>query len=240
MFFLMTLWRVWFIRNEIIHGKEPPPATVSKRFLLSYVRSLLDLSQHPDGSLLKGKHVASSSPQTNGMVKPVNVQASAPWIKPQPGWMKLNIHGSFDASLNQGGIGVIPRNSTGSVIFSACGFIDRCNCALEAELLALKEGIILALQWTLLPICIETDCLEVMNLVQSASSVRSELAHLIRDIGVLISGNREVQIKKVLRCQNTFSHFLANRGPSVACSEFWRDNSCNLIAHLVCEDLSVA
>jgi hypothetical protein len=22
MFFLMTLWRVWFVRNEIIHGKE--------------------------------------------------------------------------------------------------------------------------------------------------------------------------------------------------------------------------
>ena len=174
------------------------------------------------------------------MVKPVKVQESAPWTKPLLGWMKLNIDGSLDASLNQGGIGVILRNSTGSVIFSACGFIDRCNCALEAELLALKEGIILALQWTLLPICIETDCLEVMNLVQSASSVRSELAHLIRDIGVLISGNREVQIKKVLRCQNTFSHFLANRGPSVACSEFWRDNSCNLIAHLVCEDLSVA
>lgn len=232
--FLMTLWRVWLVWNEITHGKIPPPAVVSKRFLLSYVNSLYDIHQNPVGKLLKGKHVLVYPLRNTS--KPVKIQPPVPWTKPQLGWMKLNIDGSFDASLNQGGIGAILRNNAGSVIFSACGFIERCSSALEAELLACKEGIIMALQWTLLPICIETDSLEAVNLNQSANNVRSELAHLIREIGELISGNREITIKKVLQCQNTVSHFLANRGRTVSRSEFWPDNTCNLITHLVCED----
>ena len=41
---LMTMWRCWHIRNELLHNKYPPPVDVSKRFLCSYLDSLQCIS----------------------------------------------------------------------------------------------------------------------------------------------------------------------------------------------------
>lgn len=45
--FLMVLWRIWFVHNEIIHGKPSPSIEASQRFLQSYMKSLLEIKQHP-------------------------------------------------------------------------------------------------------------------------------------------------------------------------------------------------
>lgn len=153
--------------------------------------------------------------------------------------MKLNVDGSFDATSGTGGLGAVLRNSLGSVIlsfFSACGFKERCSSPLEAELLARKEGINLALQWTLLPLIMESDCLVAINMIQSPGREMSQLAYLVRDIEELLVGDRVVSIQKVQRCQNNISHFLANRGRTNFLSEFWPDGSCNLISQFVNEE----
>ena len=38
---LMTMWRVWHVRNEITHDKAPPTAEVSRCFLHGYINSLM-------------------------------------------------------------------------------------------------------------------------------------------------------------------------------------------------------
>ncbi len=67
-----------------------------------------------------------------------------------------------------------------------------CGTALESELLACREGIRMVIQWTLLPIIVETDCSEVVQLVQSKDRIRSELSLLIKEINDLRRGSREV------------------------------------------------
>lgn len=158
------------------------------------------------------------------------------WEKPHAGWMKLNVDGSFDLNSGSGGLGVMLRNSSVKSIFSASGFIERCSSPLEAELIACKEGIIMALQWTLLPIIVESGCLVAVNMIQAAKEERSQFAHLIRDIGNLISGDREVLIQKIYRTQNCISHFLANKARAKLCTEFWPDETCNIISQFVCEE----
>ena len=40
---LMMLWRAWHIHNKVVHHKPPPPVEPSKRFLMSYLYSLIGI-----------------------------------------------------------------------------------------------------------------------------------------------------------------------------------------------------
>ena len=46
MLFLMLLWRIWHVRNELTHNKPIIPVEASKKFLCSYMESLLLIKQH--------------------------------------------------------------------------------------------------------------------------------------------------------------------------------------------------
>lgn len=48
-------------------------------------------------------------------------------------------------------------------------------------MLACKEGIARALQWTLVPIIIESDCLAAINMIQYEERIYSDIAFLIRE-----------------------------------------------------------
>lgn len=229
--FLMLLWRIWYNRNEIYHGKSAPPVSVSHRFIVSYVSSLREIKQFPRADFAKGKFVVSNLGCMKGTSQVPDPKVLNHWEKPNPGWMKLNVDGSFDARYGSGGIGAVLRNSAGSLIF--CGNMSRCGGALEAELLACREGIIMALQWTLLPFIVETDSLELLKLVGAGSSDRSELAFLVKEVRDPLSGNREIIIRKIHRENNCVSDFLANKGGSESLTAFWPDNSCDCISHLV-------
>lgn len=56
----------------------------------------------------------------------------------------------------------------------------------------------MALQWTFLPFIVETDCLEVFNLIQSKEKVLSELAFVVKEVQVLMIGNRRLKSGRCL------------------------------------------
>jgi hypothetical protein len=57
--FLMLLLRVWHVHNELTHQKKPTPVEASKRFLMSYMESLMLIKHHLEVNLEKDKHVIS-------------------------------------------------------------------------------------------------------------------------------------------------------------------------------------
>ena len=56
---LMTLWRSWYVQNEVYHAKPAPPVEASSRFLCGYINTLLNIQQHPKADVAKGKTVIS-------------------------------------------------------------------------------------------------------------------------------------------------------------------------------------
>ena len=42
---VMLLWRIWYVRNEVVHDKPATPVQVSVRFLRSYVQSILTIAK---------------------------------------------------------------------------------------------------------------------------------------------------------------------------------------------------
>lgn len=94
--------------------------------------------------------------------------------------VKLNTHASVLE--DEVGTGMVLRDYDGSVIFSSCRCITSCDDVLEAELLALKEEISLALQWSSLPIDVETDCMEAVRMIKEGHRNKSKYAFIVRGI----------------------------------------------------------
>lgn len=212
-----------------MHGKPAPTIEASKNFLLSYVNTLLEIKQHPQVNQMKGKHVINYWGLKKDSQQRLYNGSTTDWEKPQQGWMKVNVDGSYDAQTGTGGIEVVLRDSEGNVIAASCKQLASCRNALEAELLACKEGAVLALQWTFLPFVLEMDCLVAIQMIQSKEKDISELAYLIREVKELLGSNRKVKIYKALRSQNRVGHSLANKVRCDSLSGLWTGNDCNFI-----------
>lgn len=62
---MMMLWRCWHVRSEMTHNKPASPVEASKRFLLSYIDSLVGIQNNPTTDTVKGKQVVEVvRPQT--------------------------------------------------------------------------------------------------------------------------------------------------------------------------------
>ncbi|KAE8789425.1 hypothetical protein D1007_36408 [Hordeum vulgare] len=51
----MLLWRIWHVRNEVVHSKPAPPVDGSIRFLASYYDSLANFRVDPDANYVKAR-----------------------------------------------------------------------------------------------------------------------------------------------------------------------------------------
>ena len=201
---LMTLWRAWHIRNEIVHNKSPPPMEASRRFLMSYLDSLIGIKTDLIADPSKGKSTITYIP-----VRPheVMVVADPKWSAPKPGWVKLCTDGSFAVS-GSAGAGMVLRDDKGAIIFSSCRQLFSCRDALEAELCACMEGLSFSIQRSELPVHIDMDSIIAVKLIQASEVDRSVYSSIIKEIRYLMS-LRENCITHVSRSQNKVSDSLA-------------------------------
>ena len=107
---------------------------------------------------------------------------------------------------------MVLRDSLGKIIFSSCRELRACAEPLEAELLSCLEGLNLALQWTQLPIEVETDCRVALKMITAVDRDRSRYSMLVDQIRRLMSEGRVVKLAHICREQNSISHYLANFG----------------------------
>lgn len=225
---LMTPWRCWYICNEIVHQKKPPPLDVSRKFLVSYLDSLIAVKMNSNFDMLKGKAVVSYDRML--LNEPIQcVKPSPPWEPPPDGWVKLNLDGSF--VVDGAGAGMVLQDSQGAIIFSACRNFFSCREALEAELSACMEGLSLAIQRSDLPVIIKMDSLLAVKMIQERGQDRSIYASLVKEIRYLMS-LREVCITHVGRLQNKVSdslaHFVRTEGRTMTWLGFGPSNAVEL------------
>ncbi|XP_073351694.1 uncharacterized protein [Aegilops tauschii subsp. strangulata] len=186
MVLLMVLWRIWHVRNEITHDKAPPSTESSRRFLQSYINSLLCIKQFPQEDQVKGKMVLSPDSvrlAPNQVKKQRACEAEMQrWSRPPDGWSKLNTDGSYVAANRTAGCGMVLRDAHGEIIFTACRQLFACDNALDAELEACKEGLALALERTTCPIQVELDCSEAVVMLQATERNRSRHMTIVSEI----------------------------------------------------------
>uniref|UniRef100_A0ACD5Y9T6 Uncharacterized protein n=1 Tax=Avena sativa TaxID=4498 RepID=A0ACD5Y9T6_AVESA len=217
MMMLMMIWRIWHVRNEITHDKKAPPIEASQCFLCSYLNSILATNQDPMANHAKGK-----TPIEDGDMEPKRrwkpqvgvpqVGIETKWTKPPTGWVKLNIDGSWKEGERKGGTGMILRDAGGGIIFAACRHLLSCENPLEEELLACREGLALVLEYSDQSIIVESDCLEMVNMINDSSSNCSMTVVLVNNIKRLCKAGRVCRVRHIKRELNKMSHSLAKWG----------------------------
>lgn len=231
---MMILWRAWHVRNEVSHHKPAVPIEASRRFLASYVSSLLSLEQYPDTDPTKGKQVVDYFGEPIRKQKPIpHVER---WTPPAPGCAKLNIDGSFLLTDGTAGAGMLFRDHTRAVMLAAIRGFGNCMDALEAELAAIHEGIILALNWTKLDIVVETDCAEAVQMITASGQDRLAHTHKVMEIRSLLAQERRTHIIKIRRNVNIASHTLAQMGRTQQRTVRWLRTPPDEIASIVAAD----
>jgi ribonuclease HI len=221
---LMIMWRIWHCHNEITHDKPMPPIEGSKRFLMSYLDSLLSIKQAPKADPIKGKNVVSNSQgfSSKMAVADGHRQRNIKWQPPRDDMLKLNTDGSF-VHPQEAGIGMILRDHHGQVIVAASKSLPHCADATEVELAAIEEGMALAMNWTQMNFMIESDCSEALYLIKNTTPNTSMYASRIQVIREFLR-ERAITLAKAYREANTASHALAKLGRVGGRNEIWFDN----------------
>jgi ribonuclease HI len=236
---LMTLWRIWHVRNEVVHLKPAPPVEASRRFLCSYVDSLLMIKLNPRADPVKGKAVVGLySTRSSGERKKIPAERTAPkrWSKPPPGWTKLNVDGAWEEKEMRGGTGMILRDEEGNTIVTACKHLKSCASPLEAEALAVVEGLKIAVTRTDRPIMLESDCLELISMMKEVGVNRSSLATTINEAKRLWSEAIGCNISHISREVNEVSHTLARLGCKSLCTNIWDRSGLDIISSACNQD----
>lgn len=87
------------------------------------------------------------------------------------------------------------------------------------------EGITLSLQWRDTLIILESECLELVNILKAKGEGQSKLASLVREIKML--PQRKVCITHISPCQNIVSDCIANYARTEQQITVW------LLAHVI-------
>jgi hypothetical protein len=119
---LMTFWRIWHAHNELTHGKECPSIDGSRRFLVSYLNSLMVIKQFPEADIGKGKMVVDHRQGFKEVATKERTKTIRPrWKPPDDLATKLNVDGGFSST-----------RQVGSGIYHSQGLEGRCaHCGLS-------------------------------------------------------------------------------------------------------------
>ncbi|XP_019244371.1 PREDICTED: uncharacterized protein LOC109224240 [Nicotiana attenuata] len=136
------------------------------------------------------------------------IHAMIEWHKPPKGWDKFNVDGAFTEVACQGGIGGVARSNTGSWIL---GFHMKTQTlsATQVDLQALRECLQLIMQHNLLPVEIETDASEIINMIANDHPTYTKLIYECRWLMKQTRRKGKVVLRHSFRQGNSVAHALA-------------------------------
>ncbi|KAL5788264.1 hypothetical protein ACOSP7_005213 [Xanthoceras sorbifolium] len=166
--FCMILWGVWSKRNAVCHSKSP-------RFSADLVSWSLSLLRE-----FQGTQKVFGSP-----VQPPRQPRSPP-----AGSLKLNTDAAVSPGCSVMGSGAVVRDSQGKVVAASAKPLLGFFPAELGELLALREGLLLAKEFNLIIEWVELDAVNVVARVFNSlpcsvmDPIFSDVKALFRDVGV--------------------------------------------------------
>jgi ribonuclease HI len=136
------------------------------------------------------------------------------WQQPIYGWLKCNVDAGFNHQRRATNRGWCIRNHAGSFISAGTAWDYGHYSILEAEALALLEGMQAATSQNLETVIFECDSQSVVNAVHAQSGGNSEFSIIISSIKNLLNLHSNFEVKFVRRQANLVAHLLAKAANS--------------------------
>ncbi|KAK1650398.1 hypothetical protein QYE76_068203 [Lolium multiflorum] len=146
----VTLWAIWFARRKIIHEEEFQSPLSMHMFIESYLRDLAISSK-------AGKKKVSTS----------TISQAPKWIPPSLGYAKLNVDAAMSKTSRGGAVGVICRSDNGDFMGASTLTVSGINDPATMEAIACREAMALAKDLQLHRVTVASDCLSVINAINS-------------------------------------------------------------------------
>ncbi|KAK0596648.1 hypothetical protein LWI29_017714 [Acer saccharum] len=153
-----------------------------------------------------------------------NFSAEVPkWRPPDAGVWKINTDAASCYKERLIGLGLISLDSGGKVSLAAAQNLVAMVSPLVAEALAVRNGIHLACEAGFVPFLLETDSLQVVNMVQKGLHSDAEVGLIIAEIDGALQSLSNCCIGHVPRKGNAAAHTLARKALSVESEYRWID-----------------
>ncbi|XP_057444542.1 uncharacterized protein LOC130736769 [Lotus japonicus] len=186
-------YALWEARNKLIFQEVPFCCEVA-------IQRAASMSQVDTSMVVRDLH---------GPVR------DAIWRRPPQGVFKVNFDGSWKADAVSG-MGMVARNHDGLVLAAAAEVVERPSTVVEAEALAFRWAIELAINLGFRRVCFETDCLTLFQMWKKPPDGRNYLATIFSDCFQLCCSLDFVSVVFVRRSGNVVADFLARNAASYA------------------------
>jgi ribonuclease HI len=123
----------------------------------------------------------------------------------------LNVDGSSNKNTNRAGFGVVIRDHQGNWIRGFTGRIDYTNC-LEAELIAILNGLSLAWFIGIRDVSCRSDCLQALKFITDSTLQPGEYYDIVDSIRELLSRDWFVSFEHTYREGNQCADYMAKLG----------------------------
>jgi ribonuclease HI len=211
---VVAVWYIWWEQRQVTHGEtiQSPQRTAQAiiTLTLNYSRACK---------------------------KKIGIDRHG-WVKPREDYVKLNVDARFCDDEGSGSTGAIIRDDTGRFIAASCCRLPFVSDAPTVEARALRDGLILATQVGCNRIEVNSDCMEVIEIMNDGGNFLGAAAAIYEDCILLCRSFTHVLFHHTPREANMAAHNLA-RYTTGDMSTVWHEDPPDFLVAVMANDVTV-
>ncbi|MQM04044.1 hypothetical protein Taro_036839 [Colocasia esculenta] len=213
--FMATLWEIWCSRNKARFQDQGMMAKhIINRTMMSIHAICISFKfQKIPQAWLAALHQTEHGMEELKSRTPTIVR----WITPPSGRLKLNVDGAFMKTSGAAGGGGILRDHEGNMCWAFARAYRDLNSSLAAEAMSLNDGLSICCSKGVSEVLVETDSLNLFQLVTNQISSQWDLSCIMHDIAMKTL-NLKAEITHVPREANRVADCLASS--AMSCTHF--------------------
>ncbi|XP_030479536.2 uncharacterized protein LOC115696789 [Cannabis sativa] len=197
---IQRLGREDYVRNSVTHGGHKPQASAILEWCSKY------LSEFRQSNVPKCDRAR---------------RETACWLPPATEEFKINVDAGVKVGAGVASTSLVVRDYVGAIHSAAATVVMQEMTPLQAELQAIARGLQAGIQCQLSAFSVESDCLQVVKLVQQEEGGCRDVDGVLAHIKSLLQNVRVRGLSFVFREANQVAHVLANEALNNKASAMW-------------------